>query len=150
MLNRLDDASGTARADGSEEGARLSVDPSLARQHEAEEHHDDDQVNTEQRQEAISMAGTLDCGPAGAAGGGWWPSLVPGELCASLDVRVLGDALPAAVLALPDKEPRRGDAIERPIGGHSFLGFFLFSLVFFPAALITAYVVTDLRAAVGI
>jgi hypothetical protein len=34
--------------------------------------------------------------------------------------------------------------------GHSFLGFFLFSLVFFPAALITAYVVTDRRATVGI
>ena len=29
--------------------------------------------------------------------------------------------------------------------GHSFIGFFLFSLVFFPAALITAYVVTDRR-----
>ena len=27
--------------------------------------------------------------------------------------------------------------------GHSFLGFFLFSLLFFPAALITAYVVSD-------
>jgi hypothetical protein len=27
--------------------------------------------------------------------------------------------------------------------GHSFIGFFLFSLVFFPAALITAYVVSD-------
>jgi hypothetical protein len=34
--------------------------------------------------------------------------------------------------------------------GHSFVGFFLFSLVFFPAALITAYVVTDRRATVGI
>jgi len=27
--------------------------------------------------------------------------------------------------------------------GHSFLGYFLFSLVFFPAALIVAYVVSD-------
>jgi hypothetical protein len=27
--------------------------------------------------------------------------------------------------------------------GHSFLGFFIFSLVFFPAALIVAYVVGD-------
>jgi hypothetical protein len=27
--------------------------------------------------------------------------------------------------------------------GHSFLGFFIFSLVFFPAALIVAYVVED-------
>jgi hypothetical protein len=27
--------------------------------------------------------------------------------------------------------------------GHSFFGFFVFSLVFFPAALITAYVVRD-------
>jgi hypothetical protein len=27
--------------------------------------------------------------------------------------------------------------------GHSFLGYFLFSLVFWPAALITAYVVQD-------
>ena len=27
--------------------------------------------------------------------------------------------------------------------GHSFIGFFLFSLVFFPAALIVAYVVDD-------
>lgn len=29
--------------------------------------------------------------------------------------------------------------------GHSFLGFFIFSLVFFPAALIVAYVVRDRR-----
>lgn len=29
--------------------------------------------------------------------------------------------------------------------GHSFFGFFLFSLLFFPAALITAYVVRDRR-----
>ena len=27
--------------------------------------------------------------------------------------------------------------------GHSFFGFFVFSLVFFPAALITAYLVSD-------
>jgi hypothetical protein len=27
--------------------------------------------------------------------------------------------------------------------GHSFIGFFLFSVVFFPAALITAYLVAD-------
>ena len=27
--------------------------------------------------------------------------------------------------------------------GHSFFGFFLFSIVFFPAALITAYLVQD-------
>ena len=27
--------------------------------------------------------------------------------------------------------------------GHSFMGFFLFSLIFFPAALIVAYVVSD-------
>jgi hypothetical protein len=27
--------------------------------------------------------------------------------------------------------------------GHSFIGFFLFSIVFFPAALITAYMVRD-------
>jgi hypothetical protein len=30
--------------------------------------------------------------------------------------------------------------------GHSFIGYFLFSLVFFPAALITAYLVHDRRA----
>ena len=30
--------------------------------------------------------------------------------------------------------------------GHSFFGFFLFSLVFFPAALIVAYMVSDRRA----
>ena len=30
--------------------------------------------------------------------------------------------------------------------GHSFIGFFIFSLVFFPAALIVAYVVQDRRA----
>jgi hypothetical protein len=29
--------------------------------------------------------------------------------------------------------------------GHSFIGFFIFSLVFFPAALIVAYVVRDRR-----
>jgi ABC-type Mn2+/Zn2+ transport system permease subunit len=29
--------------------------------------------------------------------------------------------------------------------GHSFFGFFLFSVIFFPAALITAYVVRDRR-----
>ena len=27
--------------------------------------------------------------------------------------------------------------------GHSFLGFFVFSLIFFPAALIVAYIVSD-------
>jgi hypothetical protein len=31
--------------------------------------------------------------------------------------------------------------------GHSFIGFFIFSLVFFPAALIVAYVVDDRNAA---
>ena len=31
--------------------------------------------------------------------------------------------------------------------GHSFIGFFIFSLVFFPAALIVAYVVQDRRTA---
>ena len=31
--------------------------------------------------------------------------------------------------------------------GHSFFGYFLFSLVFFPLALITAYVVQDRTAA---
>jgi hypothetical protein len=30
--------------------------------------------------------------------------------------------------------------------GHSFFGFFIFSLIFFPAALITAYLVKDRRA----
>jgi uncharacterized membrane protein YhdT len=30
--------------------------------------------------------------------------------------------------------------------GHSFIGFFIFSLIFFPAALIVAYVVRDRRA----
>jgi hypothetical protein len=29
--------------------------------------------------------------------------------------------------------------------GHSFIGFFIFSLIFFPAALIVAYVVRDRR-----
>jgi hypothetical protein len=29
--------------------------------------------------------------------------------------------------------------------GHSFIGFFIFSLVFFPAALIVAYMVRDRR-----
>jgi hypothetical protein len=29
--------------------------------------------------------------------------------------------------------------------GHSFFGFFIFSLIFFPAALIVAYVVKDRR-----
>lgn len=33
--------------------------------------------------------------------------------------------------------------------GHSFFGFFIFSLFFFPAALIVAYVVQDRRAAVA-
>ena len=33
--------------------------------------------------------------------------------------------------------------------GHSFIGFFLFSIVFFPAALITAYVVRDRGIAVA-
>ena len=32
--------------------------------------------------------------------------------------------------------------------GHSFFGFFIFSLVFFPAALIVAYVVRDRRVGV--
>lgn len=31
--------------------------------------------------------------------------------------------------------------------GHSFFGYFLFSLVFFPAALIVAYMVSDKRVA---
>jgi hypothetical protein len=31
--------------------------------------------------------------------------------------------------------------------GHSFIGFFIFSLFFFPAAIIVAYVVSDRRAA---
>ncbi|MBV9003850.1 MAG: hypothetical protein JOZ98_14135 [Solirubrobacterales bacterium] len=31
--------------------------------------------------------------------------------------------------------------------GHSFIGYFLFSLIFFPLALITAYLVRDRRAA---
>lgn len=31
--------------------------------------------------------------------------------------------------------------------GHSFIGYFIFSLFFFPAALITAYVVADRTAA---
>jgi len=30
--------------------------------------------------------------------------------------------------------------------GHSFLGYFIFSLIFFPAALIVAYMVQDRRA----
>jgi hypothetical protein len=33
--------------------------------------------------------------------------------------------------------------------GHSFIGFFIFSLVFFPAALIVAYVVQDRRVVAG-
>ena len=33
--------------------------------------------------------------------------------------------------------------------GHSFFGFFLFSLVFFPAALIVAYMVSDRTKSVG-
>ena len=33
--------------------------------------------------------------------------------------------------------------------GHSFIGFFIFSLFFFPAALIVAYVVRDRRVALG-
>jgi len=33
--------------------------------------------------------------------------------------------------------------------GHSFLGYFLFSLVFFPAALIVAYLVSDRTKGVG-
>jgi hypothetical protein len=31
--------------------------------------------------------------------------------------------------------------------GHSFFGYFIFSLIFFPAALIVAYMVTDRRIA---
>lgn len=31
--------------------------------------------------------------------------------------------------------------------GHSFFGYFVFSLIFFPAALIVAYMVSDKRAA---
>jgi hypothetical protein len=34
--------------------------------------------------------------------------------------------------------------------GHSFFGYFLFSLVFFPLALITAYVVQDRTAATAL
>lgn len=34
--------------------------------------------------------------------------------------------------------------------GHSFIGYFIFSLIFFPAALIVAYVVDDRSAASGI
>jgi hypothetical protein len=33
--------------------------------------------------------------------------------------------------------------------GHSFIGFFIFSLVFFPAALIVAYMVRDRRVLVS-
>ena len=33
--------------------------------------------------------------------------------------------------------------------GHSFIGYFLFSLVFFPAALIVAYMVQDRRVAMA-
>jgi hypothetical protein len=33
--------------------------------------------------------------------------------------------------------------------GHSFFGFFIFSVIFFPAALIVAYVVRDRRVVVG-
>jgi hypothetical protein len=33
--------------------------------------------------------------------------------------------------------------------GHSFIGYFIFSLFFFPAALIVAYVVNDRRVAAG-
>jgi hypothetical protein len=33
--------------------------------------------------------------------------------------------------------------------GHSFIGFFIFSLFFFPAALIVAYVVRDRRVVIG-
>jgi hypothetical protein len=33
--------------------------------------------------------------------------------------------------------------------GHSFFGFFLFSLLFFPAALIVAYMVRDRRVALA-
>ena len=33
--------------------------------------------------------------------------------------------------------------------GHSFFGYFLFSLVFFPAALIVAYMVRDRRVPMG-
>ncbi len=34
--------------------------------------------------------------------------------------------------------------------GHSFIGYFIFSLVFFPAALIVAYVVQDRRVVVAV
>ena len=34
--------------------------------------------------------------------------------------------------------------------GHSFLGYFLFSLVFFPLALLTAYLVQDRTAAAAV
>ncbi len=34
--------------------------------------------------------------------------------------------------------------------GHSFFGYFVFSLVFFPLALITAYVVQDRAAPTGV
>ena len=33
--------------------------------------------------------------------------------------------------------------------GHSFFGYFIFSLIFFPAALITAYLVQDRRLALA-
>jgi hypothetical protein len=33
--------------------------------------------------------------------------------------------------------------------GHSFFGYFIFSLIFFPAALITAYLVRDRRVALA-
>ncbi len=36
--------------------------------------------------------------------------------------------------------------LASPRKGHSFVGYFIFSLIFFPAALIVAYLVQDRRA----
>jgi hypothetical protein len=57
------------------------------------------------------------------AAGGWW----------------LWTILAIAVWILIAFWPARVAARK----GHSFLGYFVFSLVFFPAALIVAYVVSD-------
>ena len=57
------------------------------------------------------------------AAGGWWLSTI-----LAIAVWILIAFWPARVAARK---------------GHSFLGYFVFSLVFFPAALIVAYMVSD-------
>jgi len=65
------------------------------------------------------------------------------------DARWLAAELPDAFGDVDADMRRAAPAVSKAIDvvagrkGHSFFGFFLFSLVFFPAALIVAYLVQD-------